>query len=266
MTDVALLEKRGPIAILTLNRPESLNPLGQTGDGPAIASLCAELEADPAIRCVILTGAGRAFSAGGDVKAMKNRTGAFGGSPNDIREGYRKNIHLIVKSLYNLEIPLIAAVNGAAIGLGCDVTCMADVRISSDKAKFGVTFLKLGIIPGDGGAWLLPRIIGPSRAAELLFSGRVIDANLAAEWGLVSRVVPHDTLMDEALKLAEEIAAQPPQALRLAKTLLRHGTHASYDTIMEMSAAAQAVMHHTEDHIEGVDAILEKRTPEFKGR
>ena len=102
---------------------------------------------------------------------MKNRTGAFGGSPEQIRQGYRKNIHRIVTSLYNLEVPTIAAVNGAAIGLGCDVTCMADIRIASEKAKFGVTFLKLGLIPGDGGAWLLPRIIGNSRAAELLFTG-----------------------------------------------------------------------------------------------
>ena len=251
---------------MTLNRPEIMNPLGQQGDGEAVRAVCQEIEADPSIRCAVLTGAGRAFSAGGDVKAMRERSGAFGGSPYDVREGYRRNIHLIVKSLYNLEVPLIAAVNGAAIGLGCDVACMADIRIASDKAKFGVTFLKLGLIPGDGGAWLMPRIIGASRAAELLFTGNVIGADQAAEWGLISRVVPADTLMDEALALAESIAAQPPQSLRLAKTLLRHGTLSSYDTIMEMSAASQALMHHTEDHIEGVDAILEKRTPEFKGR
>lgn len=266
MSDVILLEKQGPIAVMTLNRPEIMNPLGQQGDGEAVRAVCQEIEADPSIRCAVLTGAGRAFSAGGDVKAMRERSGAFGGSPYDVREGYRRNIHLIVKSLYNLEVPLIAAVNGAAIGLGCDVACMADIRIASDKAKFGVTFLKLGLIPGDGGAWLMPRIIGASRAAELLFTGNVIGADQAAEWGLISRVVPADTLMDEALALAESIAAQPPQSLRLAKTLLRHGTLSSYDTIMEMSAASQALMHHTEDHIEGVDAILEKRTPEFKGR
>ena len=266
MSDVILLEKQGPIAVMTLNRPEIMNPLGQQGDGEAVRAVCQEIEADPSIRCAVLTGAGRAFSAGGDVKAMRERSGAFGGSPYDVREGYRRNIHLIVKSLYNLEVPLIAAVNGAAIGLGCDVACMADIRIASDKAKFGVTFLKLGLIPGDGGAWLMPRIIGASRAAELLFTGNVIGADQAAEWGLISRVVPADTLMDEALALAESIAAQPPQSLRLAKTLLRHGTLSSYDTIMEMSAASQALMHHTEDHIEGVDAILETRTPEFKGR
>jgi len=172
------------------------------------------------------------------------------------------NIHPIVRSLYNLEVPLIAAVNGAAIGLGCDVACMADVRIAADSAKFGVTFLKLGLIPGDGGAWLLPRIIGASRAAELLFTGDVIDAATAAEWGLISKAVPAETLMDEAMALATRMAQQPPQSLRLAKTLLRHG----YDTIMEMSAAAQSMMHHTQDHIEGVNAILEKRKPTFEGR
>ena len=187
---VIKLEKQGPIAILTLTRPEMMNALGQEGDGAAVVAACAEIEDDPAIRCAILTGEGRAFSAGGDVKAMRDRSGAFAGSPYSVREGYRRNIHRIVTSLYNLEVPLIAAVNGAAIGLGCDVACMADVRIASDKAKFGVTFLKLGLIPGDGGAWLLPRIIGASRAAELLFTGDVIDAATAADWGLISRAVP----------------------------------------------------------------------------
>ena len=126
---VIKLEKNGPIATLTLTRPEMMNALGQEGDGAAVAEACAEIEADPAIRVAILPGAGRAFSAGGDVKAMRDRTGAFAGSPYSVREGYRRNIHRIVKSLYNLETPLIAAVNGAAIGLGCDVACMADVRI-----------------------------------------------------------------------------------------------------------------------------------------
>ena len=262
---VIKLDKQGPIAVLTLTRPEMMNALGQEGDGAAVVAACAEIEADPTIRCTILTGEGRAFSAGGDVKAMKARTGAFGGSPHDIREGYRRNIHQVVKALYHLETPLIAAVNGAAIGLGCDVACMADVRLASDRAKFGVTFLKLGLIPGDGGAWLLPRIIGNSCAAELLFTGDVIDAATAESWGLVSRVVPGESLMAEALALAERMAGQPPQALRLAKTLMRHGSTSSYETLMEMSAAAQALMHQTEDHMEGVDAILEKRTPDFKG-
>ena len=259
------LEKRGHVAILTLNRPESLNALGAPGDGDAVAATCEEVNGDLDVRCVVLTGAGRAFSAGGDVKAMKAREGAFAGSGVAIRDGYRRNIHRIVRSIYGLEVPAIAAVNGAAIGLGCDVACMTDIRICADNARFGVTFLKLGLIPGDGGAWLLPRTIGMSRAAEMLFTGDVIDAQTAVAWGLVSRAVPAEALLDEAIALANRIAAQPPHALRLAKSLLRQGQSASYDTIMEMSAAAQAISHLTEDHMEGVDALLEKRDPVFKG-
>ena len=260
------IERDGAVATLTIDRGDIMNPLGSPGDGDEFQSVCNEINRDMSVSCVVLTGAGRAFSAGGDVKAMRDRKGAFAGSPYNVREGYRRNIHQIVKSLYNLEVPLIAAVNGAAIGLGCDVACMADVRMASDKAKFGVTFLKLGLIPGDGGAWLLPRIIGASRAAELLFTGDVIDAATAAEWGLISRAVPGEKLMDEAMALATRMAGQPPQSLRVAKTLLRHGTTASYETIMEMSAAAQSMMHHTEDHIEGVNAILDKRPPKFEGK
>ena len=258
-------EKRGHVAILTINRPDSMNALGAPGDGDQVVEVCAAINADKDVRCVILTGAGRAFSAGGNVKAMKSREGAFSGSAVGIRENYRNNIHRIVRAIYGLEVPSIAAVNGAAIGLGCDVACMTDIRIAADTAKFGVTFLKLGLIPGDGGAWLMPRTIGMSRAAELLFTGDVIDAAKAAEWGLVSKAVPHADLMGEALALAERIAAQPPHALRMAKSLLKHGQTASYDTLMEMSAAAQAIAHHTEDHMEGVEAILEKRAPVFKG-
>jgi enoyl-CoA hydratase/carnithine racemase len=259
------LEIKGPIAILTLNRPEAMNALGEPGDGEAVREACMKVNADKSLRCAILTGAGKGFSAGGNVKAMKSRTGSFAGNPAEVREAYKNGVHVIVRSLYGLEIPLIAAVNGAAIGLGCDVACMADIRISSDVAKFGVTFLKLGLIPGDGGAWLLPRVIGMSRACELLFTGNIIDAKTAQEWGLVSKVVPGDQLMGEAMKLAELIAKQPPQSLRVAKQLLRHGTQATYDTLMEMSAAAQGLMHHTKDHEEGVAAILEKREPAFKG-
>ena len=259
-------EKRGHIAILTLNRPEAMNALGAPGDGDQVAAACAAINADLDIRCVILTGAGRAFSAGGDVKAMKAREGAFSGNGPTIREGYRNNIHRVVRSIYGLEVPSIAAVNGAAIGLGCDVACMTDIRIAAADAKFGVTFLKLGLIPGDGGAWLLPRTIGMSRASELLFTGDVISARQACEWGLVSQVVEGDVLMTAAIAMAEKIAKQPPHALRLAKSLLRHGQTTSYDTLMEMSAASQAIIHLTEDHMEGVDALLEKRPAVFTGK
>ena len=129
---------------------------------------------------------------------MKERSGAFAADGVAIREGYRRNIHQLVNALANLEVPLVAAVNGAAIGLGCDVACLADIRIASERAIFGATFLKLGLVPGDGGAWLLPRVIGMSRAAELLYTGQTIDAKTAEEWGLVSRVVAHDELQATA--------------------------------------------------------------------
>jgi enoyl-CoA hydratase/carnithine racemase len=260
------VERQGAVAILTLNRPESLNALGAPGDGDQVRAACEAVNADASIRAVVLTGAGRAFSAGGDVKAMKHRQGAFGGGGVDIRSNYRTNIHRIVRAIYGLEVPSVAAVNGAAIGLGCDVACMCDIRVASDQAKFGVTFLKLGLIPGDGGAWLLPRIIGMSRACELLFTGDVIDAKTAGEWGLVSHVVPHEAVLAEAVRLAERIAQQPPHALRLAKNLLKHGQTTTYDTLMDMSASAQALVHLTEDHLEGVDALLEKRPAVFTGR
>ena len=256
-------ERRGKVALLTFSRPETMNPLGAPGDGDEVAQACADINADLDIRCVIITGAGRAFSAGGDLKAMQARSGSFAGSGVQIREGYRGNIHRLARAFYGLEVPAIAAVNGPAIGLGCDIACMADIRIAAESAKFGVTFLKIGLIPGDGGAWLLPRTIGMSRASELLFSGNLIDAATAAQWGLVSRVVPGDQLMGEAFALADRISEQPPHAIRLAKSLLRHGQSTSYDTLLEMSATAQAISHLTDDHIEGVNAMIEKRRPKF---
>lgn len=259
-------EKRGAILIWTLDREARLNALPDLGDGDEVAAACERVNADPSIRCVVLTGAGRAFSAGGDLTAMRDRRDLFEGSGAAIRERYRRVVHRIVRSLYGLEVPLIAAVNGPAMGLGCDIAGLGDIRIASERASFGVPFLKLGIIPGDGGSWLLPRNIGYARAAELLFTARSIDAATAAEWGLVNRMVAHDSLMDEALAVAAQVAAQPPQALRMAKTLLRQGRDTTFDQMLEMSAAMQALAHLTEDHQEGVAAVLEKRPGDFTGR
>lgn len=262
---IVTFEKHDHIAIVTIDRPDALNALGRDGDGDSFRDCCDRINRDDDLRCIILTGAGKAFSAGGDIHAMKERSGAFQPHLVALREGYRRNIHLIVRAIHGLEIPCIAAVNGAAIGLGCDVACMADIRISSDRAVYGATFLKLGLIPGDGGAWLLPRVVGMSRASELLFTAKTINAQTALEWGLVSKVVPHADLLAEAMTMAREIAAQPPHALRLAKSLLRQGTTASYDTIMEMSAVSQALSHLTDDHMEGIAALIDKRLPDFKG-
>lgn len=259
------ITKEGPVTILTLDRAESMNPLGAPGDGDEFAGVAAAINRDMECRVVILTGAGRAFSAGGDIKAMRDRTGTFGGSTPAISDGYRDNIHQMLRALYGLRVPVIAAVNGPAIGLGCDVACLADIRIASESAKFGVTFLKLGIIPGDGGTWILPRVIGMSRAAELFYTGDVIDAATAKDWGLVSRVVAPEALMDEARALAGRIAALPPHSLRHTKNLLRQGQQISYDTALELAANTQAMMHTTADHAEGVAALIEKRGAVFKG-
>ncbi len=255
----------GPITTLTIDRADTMNPLGASGDGDEFTRVCTKINRDLDVRCVILTGAGRAFSAGGDIKAMRDRTGTFGGPTPSISDGYRDNIHMMLRALHSLRVPMIAAVNGPAIGLGCDVACLADIRIASEKAKFGVTFLKLGIIPGDGGTWILPRVIGMSRASELFYTGDVIGPEKAEEWGLVSRVVPHDSLLDEARALAQKIAMMPSHSLRQSKMLLRQGQQVSYDTALEMAANTQAMMHTTDDHAEGVAALIEKRSPDFKG-
>ncbi|MDQ8029938.1 MAG: crotonase/enoyl-CoA hydratase family protein [Brevundimonas sp.] len=260
------IERRGPIELWTLDRADRLNALPDPGDGAAFARACEAVNADRAVRCVVLTGAGRAFSAGGDLKAMRDKAGAFAGAGPDIREGYRREVQLIVRALYGLEVPLVTAVNGPAMGLGGDIAGLADIRIASEQATFGAPFLRLGILPGDGGAWLLPRNVGYARAAEMLFTGRTVDAHTAHEWGLVNRVVPADALMDEAMKTATEIAAQAPHALRMTKALLRQGRDATFDQILEMTAAMQALAHLTEDHAEGVAAVLEKRKPDFRGR
>ncbi len=258
--------RTGGVLVLTFDRAERLNALPDLGDGDEVAAICEAVNADLSVRCVVLTGAGRAFSAGGDLNAMKARSDLFEGSGAAIRERYRRVVHRIVRAIYGLEVPLIAAVNGPAMGLGCDIAGLGDIRIASDRASFGVPFLKLGIIPGDGGSWLLPRNVGYARAAEMLFTARSIDAETAQAWGLVNRVVPHDRLMEEAMITAEQIAAQPPQALRMAKALLRQGRDMSFDQMLEMSAAMQALAHLTEDHIEGVTAVLEKRPGAFTGR
>ncbi|MBB3034241.1 crotonase/enoyl-CoA hydratase family protein [Alteriqipengyuania lutimaris] len=253
------------VATLTLDRSESMNALGLAGDGDAFVEACDAINADADVRCAILTGAGRAFSAGGDIKAMQQRTGNFAGSPVEIADGYRTNIHRILRALHNLRVPLIAAINGPAIGLGGDLACLADMRIASTQAKFGVTFLKLGLVPGDGGTWLLPRVIGEARAAELFFTGEVIDAGTMQDWGFVSRVVAPNALIDEAQALASKVAAMPPAALRQTKMLLRQGRGLSYDGALELAANTQGLMHHTVDHAEGVAALIEKRSPNFTG-
>lgn len=255
----------GPVARLDLLRPERLNALPDLGDGAAFFEVCARINSDPDISVAILSGAGKAFSAGGDIKAMQAKTGLFAGSGPEIRNRYRAEVHKIIKSLYDLEVPLIAKVQGPAVGLGCDIAALADLRTACPEARFGVSFLKIGLIPGDGGAWILPRAVGYARAAELLFTAELIDGQTAFDWGLVNRLVPQEALDAATDHLAATIAAQAPFAIRAAKALLRQGRTQSLEAVMEMSAAFQALCHHTDDHREGVTAQIERRPPVFRG-
>jgi enoyl-CoA hydratase/carnithine racemase len=254
------------IATITLNLPDMRNPISDLDLIEALLSTLAAMEDDANVRCAILTGAGSAFSAGGNLKAMRPDSGGLNASlPARTRRNYKSGIQRLPLAFAALEVPVIAAVNGPAIGAGLDLTCMCDLRIASESAKFAESFVKLGIIPGDGGAWLLQRIVGFSKAAELTLTGETIDAAEALRIGLVSKVVPDADLMAEARAMAARIACNPPFAVRMAKRLIWDAQSMSIGQVLEMSAAMQSVAHATKDNAEAVNAFLEKRKPVFKG-
>jgi enoyl-CoA hydratase/carnithine racemase len=264
MANFLRYEQDGSVVTLTMNEPERRNPLTGNTAVPEFLAAIERIHEDRSVRAVVLTGAGTVFSAGGDIRTMQQQaSGTVDGM--QIRHEYRTGIQRLPLALINLEVPVIAAINGAAIGAGLDLACMCDVRIAADTAKFAESFVKLGIVPGDGGAWLLPRLIGLARASELSLTGDTIDATVAAEWGLVSRVVPLAQLMETARAMAQRIAANPPHAVRLTKRLLRESMHTRLETLLELSAAFQSLSHATADHREAVAAFLEKRPPMFKG-
>ncbi len=260
MSNFLLCEQSGAVVTLTLNSPATRNVLTGNTAPQEFVDACARINADPSVRVVIVTGAGSAFSAGGDLKDMQNM---FDWSPSQLRDWYRTGVQRLAMAVYNLEVPAIAAVNGPAIGAGCDLTTMCDIRIASEKASFAESFVKVGLIPGDGGAWLLPRVVGKSMAAEMSFTGRALDAQEALKIGLVSRVVPHEQLLPEARALAGQIALNPGGALRMAKKLLREGERLDFGPLLEMSASLQALAHKTPHHEEAVNAFVEKRKPDF---
>jgi enoyl-CoA hydratase/carnithine racemase len=265
MTSPVLHEQEGAVVTLTMNKPESRNPLTDADILNGLNDALARIAADAGVRCVIVTGAGKAFSAGGNLKHMRDREGGFAGSAADVREHYRRGIQRTTLALYNLEVPTIAAVNGPAYGAGCDMTCACDIRIAAKSAVFAENFVKVGLISGDGGSWLLPRAVGLSRACEMSFTGDPVDARTALAWGLASRVVPDAELLTAARELAARIAANPPRQLRMAKRLLREGQTTRLDSLLELAAALQGACHHTADHEEAVRAFFEKRPPGFTG-
>ena len=210
------VETAGATQVWTIDLPHVGNAITDTEFIAAFEAAVASANADLDVRAVILTGAGKIFSAGGNVKEMADQQGMFGVGALDQRRAYVDGIQRIPRALARLEVPLIAAVNGPAIGAGCDLAMMCDIRVASERASFAESFVQIGLIPGDGGTWFLPRAIGYERAAEMTFTGDRVDAQTAFAWGMVSRVVAHDELLAEAHALADRITKNPTHALRMA--------------------------------------------------
>lgn len=263
--EISMMDQSLGIVKLILNRPDASNAFSDE----MITELCRvlrEADRDPDVRVIIVTGEGKHFCAGGDVKAMQQRSGMFAGESDELRKRYMYGIQQIPLTMESIETPVIAAINGAAIGAGLDFSCMCDIRLAGERAKFGETFTKLGLIPGDGGGFFLQRIIGYSKAMELTLTGEVFDAKHALEIGLVNRIFPNDSLLDEAFAFAKIIASNAPVAVKYSKKIIRQAYHDRINSHLEAAAAYQGVAQRTHDHFEGVSALLEKRPAKFEGK
>lgn len=263
-----LEERDGDVVTLTFHQPDRLNAMSQAM-GEAFADRVGMLRGDERLRAVILTGAGRAFSAGGDLdmiedKAIQGRQ-APGLARRPIRDGMRSFYKLFL-SVRELPCPTIAAINGAAVGAGLCVALGCDIRIVSSRARLGLNFTKLGLHPGMGATWTLPRLVGPARAAELLFSSRLLDGAEAARIGLANRAVPPEEVLPAARALAAEIAGCAPLANRALKRALERTLDASLEDQLSFEASEQAVHFESQDVHEGIAAVREKREPRFEGR
>ena len=260
-----LMEMDGPLLWVTLNRPECSNAFSDE----MITELCRllrEADWDDDVRVIILTGAGKHFCAGGDVKAMEEKTGMFAGDPEGLMRRYTKGIQQIPLTIEALHTPLVAMVNGAAIGAGCDLACMCDIRVGCRHSMFGETFAKLALVPGDGGTFFLQRVVGYAKAMELSLTGRIVQADEALALGLLNVLVGVNALKEEAEKLARSIAANSPVAVSMIKKAIRQARTAEISGHLDLLAAFQGITQRTEDHFERVRALKEKRQPHVKGQ
>jgi enoyl-CoA hydratase/carnithine racemase len=262
MTPFLTYTREGPVVTLTMDQPSTRNALN---GGDVVDEFIRALDGanrDTSVRAIVLTAAGTVFSSGGNLKDMQ-RYASDDVTVDVIRDEYRRGIQRLPLAFRAIDVPVIAAVNGPAIGVGLDLACMCDIRIASENATFAESFVKVGLVPGDGGAWLLPRVVGMSRACEMAFTGDPLTAAQALACGLVSRVVAPEALKEEAVSLAQRIAANPGGVLRMTKRLLREGERADLQSVLEMSAGCQAIAHKSADHREAVEAFIEKRKPRF---
>jgi len=266
---LVLLDRDGSVAIATLNDPERLNAMTEAM-GQALASVVDTLATDDSVRVVVLTGAGRAFSAGGDldlIERMARRGNASpGGATRAEQQAFMGRFYRLFLRLHALPQPTVAAVNGPAIGAGCCAALGCDLRLAAREAKLGLNFARLGIHPGMAATWTLPRLIGHARAAELLYTGRILDGAEAERIGLVNRAVPGDALLDEALALARSVAESAPLAVRGIKRSLAHTDAAGLDEQLDREAGEQALGYESADLLEGLAAVRERRAPRFTGR
>ncbi|HLF48448.1 MAG TPA: enoyl-CoA hydratase [Methylomirabilota bacterium] len=260
-TDELLYEVKDRIATLTLNRPDKMNAF----TGPMIqrwAGALAEAQQDPEVNVVVVTGAGKAFCAGGDVARMAD------GEPTalDHKNMLWEHIHRIPKTLEAMDKPVIAMVNGVAVGAGMGMALMCDVRIASESARFSTGYVKVGLVPGDGDTYFLPRLVGGAKALELLWTADFIEAAEAERLGIVNRVVPPDLLAEETYHLARRIAEGPQVPIRMIKRLVYQSLRLDLRTHLDLVSSHMAVVRETADHKEGVQAFKEKRPPRFTGR
>ena len=256
------LEREGHVAVVTLNRPDARNALNRQAYAE-LEEVFLTLQRDPDVRCIVLTGTDPAFCSGDDVKELMTGD-APSGAPR-LRQ-VKPATTPAAKAILDCDRPIVAAVNGAAVGWGMDMSLFADFRIASERARFGELFVKRGLVSDIGGLLRLPRLVGPQKAAELLYTGDIIDAPTALEIGLVMKVVAHDDLLGESMALAQKIAANPPLAVRYLKEGLRRSFHGDYEEMGSWVSQTLGILFATEDHREGVMSFLEKREPEFKGR
>lgn len=232
----------------------------------SLTTVLREADQDPNIRVVVIRGQGNVFCSGGDVKAMKSKTGMFAGESNELRLNYIHGIQQIPKVMEEFSKPLIAMVNGAAIGAGCDLAMMCDLRVGCENSKFGETFVKLGLVPGDGGAFFLQRVIGYAKAMQMSLTGELVSGEEAKNWGLVNYYTEASNLEAEVQRIALKIAENPPVAVQMTKKAVKLAQRSDLSTILELSAAYQGITQRTQDHFAALEAMTNKSTATYTGK